>query len=551
MVTFFIKYIHHFQVAEYDEHSLVTTFKFGLIYQKFGQVSEEALFGNRTHSPAMEEFMQLLGQVITLSDHQGYRGGLDTKHGQTGQHALYETFRGCEVIFHVSTLLPYVESDPQQLQRKCHIGNDILAIVFQDTNTPFSPDMIASHFLHAYIVVQAIDPCTANTRYKVSVTSREDVPFFGPKLPSTAIFSKGKKLKEFLLAKLINGERSCYKATKFYALHQRTRASLLENVTHELRMRTEDYVASGGLTQKIAPASTKLISKLTRKALGNKTKGQQQQQQPQQQQHQFVAPAASSCGTTSSSGSASSSKPLRKYSSNGVLSVASSSSSCSSNTVDKLSTKDSGSISMLMNTSSNSNGGSNSNSSNKTSIIIGSNGTSADSGHGDSDHSLASSPHLEEADSESDDASDSADSIMNETLGRHRPRHVRHHRRPKKLGATKRIGRDPSAVRLSPNYVLVPECRSVVSGAVTTINVVGENLVDGQVAKLQEEIARLRVDKLELLRQILSVQHEVRRLQDRETQLQSDLCIAGKEIRRLKFGVSVDESPTPMRTSNL
>ena len=89
-ISFFIK------VAEYDEHSLVTTFKFGLIYQKFGQVSEEALFGNRTHSPAMEEFMQLLGQVITLSDHQGYRGGLDTKHGQTGEHALYETFRGCE-----------------------------------------------------------------------------------------------------------------------------------------------------------------------------------------------------------------------------------------------------------------------------------------------------------------------------------------------------------------------------------------------------------------------------------------------------------------------
>jgi len=81
----------------------------------------------------------------------------------------------------------------------------------------------------------------------VSVTSREDVPFFGPKLPSPAIFAKGKQLKEFLLAKLINGERSCYKATKFYALHQRTRASLLENVTHELRMRTEDYVSSGAV----------------------------------------------------------------------------------------------------------------------------------------------------------------------------------------------------------------------------------------------------------------------------------------------------------------
>jgi hypothetical protein len=54
------------------------------------------------------------------------------------------------------------------------------------------------------------------------------------------------------------------------------------------------------------------------------------------------------------------------------------------------------------------------------------------------------------------------------------------------------------------------------------------------VSKLQEEVARLRVDKLELLRQILS-------LQDRESQLQSDLCVAGKEIRRLKFGIQVED----------
>ena len=89
-----------------------------------------------------------------------------------GTHALYEVHKGHEIMFHVSTLLPFVETDSQQLQRKCHIGNDIVAIVFQDTNTPFSPDMITSHFLHAYIVIQVIDPCTDKTRYRVSVTAK-------------------------------------------------------------------------------------------------------------------------------------------------------------------------------------------------------------------------------------------------------------------------------------------------------------------------------------------------------------------------------------------
>jgi RAP1 GTPase activating protein 1 len=35
-------------------------------------------------------------------------------------------------------------------------GNDIVALVFQEENTPFAPDMIASHFLHVFLVVQPI-----------------------------------------------------------------------------------------------------------------------------------------------------------------------------------------------------------------------------------------------------------------------------------------------------------------------------------------------------------------------------------------------------------
>lgn len=54
-----------------------------------------------------------------------------------------------------------------QLQRKRHIGNDIVAILFQEENTPFVPDMIASNFLHAYVVVQVENACSDNVTYKV------------------------------------------------------------------------------------------------------------------------------------------------------------------------------------------------------------------------------------------------------------------------------------------------------------------------------------------------------------------------------------------------
>ena len=53
---------------------------------------------------------------------------------------------------------------------------------------------------------------------QVSVTARDDVPFFGPTLPNPAILKKGPELRDFLLTKLINAEHACYKATRFAKL---------------------------------------------------------------------------------------------------------------------------------------------------------------------------------------------------------------------------------------------------------------------------------------------------------------------------------------------
>ncbi|KPP59288.1 rap1 GTPase-activating protein 1-like [Scleropages formosus] len=207
-------------IVSFDEHVISNNFKFGVIYQKFAQTSEEELFGNNEESPAFVEFLEFLGQKIELHDFKGFRGGLDVTHGQTGTESVYHNFRNKEIMFHVSTKLPYTEGDTQQLQRKRHIGNDIVAIVFQEESTPFVPDMIASNFLHAYVVVQVENARSDNVIYKagVSVTARDDVPFFGPPLPDPAVFRKGPEFHEFLMTKLINAEYACYKAEKFAKL---------------------------------------------------------------------------------------------------------------------------------------------------------------------------------------------------------------------------------------------------------------------------------------------------------------------------------------------
>ncbi|XP_044068040.1 rap1 GTPase-activating protein 1 isoform X7 [Siniperca chuatsi] len=238
-------------IVTFDEHVISNNFKFGVIYQKFGQTSEEELFGNMEESPAFVELLEFLGHKIELHDFKGFRGGLDVTHGQTGTESVYTSFHNKEIMFHVSTKLPYTEGDSQQLQRKRHIGNDIVAIVFQEENTPFVPDMIQSNFLHAYVVVQVENACTDNVTYKVSVTARDDVPFFGPALPDPAIFKKGPEFREFLFTKLINAEYACYKAEKFAKLEERTRSALLETLYEELHINSQSMMGLGGDEDKL------------------------------------------------------------------------------------------------------------------------------------------------------------------------------------------------------------------------------------------------------------------------------------------------------------
>uniref|UniRef100_A0A672Q2G1 RAP1 GTPase activating protein n=1 Tax=Sinocyclocheilus grahami TaxID=75366 RepID=A0A672Q2G1_SINGR len=232
-------------IVIFDEHVINNNFKFGVVYQKFAQTSEEELFGNNEESPAFVEFLEFLGEKIELHDFKGYRSTVFSMNSTQVGHFSWSWNNN--PIYHSHFRVRW----RARLQRKRHIGNDIVAIVFQEENTPFVPDMIASNFLHAYIVVQVENACTDNVLYKVSVTARDDVPFFGPALPDPAVFKKSAEFHEFLLTKLINAEYSCYKAEKFAKLEERTRFALLETLYEELDLNSQSMIGLGGDDDKL------------------------------------------------------------------------------------------------------------------------------------------------------------------------------------------------------------------------------------------------------------------------------------------------------------
>ncbi|KAM4703215.1 rap1 GTPase-activating protein 1 [Rhinophrynus dorsalis] len=59
-------------IVTFDEHVISNNFKFGVIYQKTGQTSEEELFSTTDESPAFVEFLEFLGEKVLLQDFRGH-----------------------------------------------------------------------------------------------------------------------------------------------------------------------------------------------------------------------------------------------------------------------------------------------------------------------------------------------------------------------------------------------------------------------------------------------------------------------------------------------
>ncbi|XP_008324018.1 GTPase-activating Rap/Ran-GAP domain-like protein 3 isoform X3 [Cynoglossus semilaevis] len=219
-------------VLEEQEGSV--NFKFGVLYAKDGQLTDDEMFSNETGSESFEKFLNLLGDTITLHGWAGYRGGLDTKNDTTGIKSIYTVYQGHELMFHVSTMLPYSKENKQQVERKRHIGNDIVTIVFQegdDASSSFKPSMIRSHFTHIFALVRYN---SQNDSYRLKIFSEESVPLFGPPLPSPPVFTDHHEFRDFLLVKLINGEKATLETPTFAQKRQRTLDMLIRSLYQDL-----------------------------------------------------------------------------------------------------------------------------------------------------------------------------------------------------------------------------------------------------------------------------------------------------------------------------
>ncbi|KAH8356522.1 hypothetical protein KR084_009418 [Drosophila pseudotakahashii] len=283
------------ELLKLDQVFIKSELKVGVIFVKEDQYTEEQILDNNENSPLFDEFLTLLGDRVRLRGFDKYKGGLDTVHDLTGLFSVYTNWRNIEIMFHVSTLLPYEKHDPQKLQRKRHIGNDIVCVVFLEAdNTRFSPACIKSHFLHTFILVRVSARIKHKpTRYEVSVVTRDEVGAYKPYLWEQSVFEKGPMFREWLLTKIVNGERASYSAPKFARMQERTRSQMLE----DLVMNLSNHAETGQIPKPYRRGSWRPIGEdeyikmLHARVLDNNTHHEQQQQLQLQLQHMQHLPA--------------------------------------------------------------------------------------------------------------------------------------------------------------------------------------------------------------------------------------------------------------------
>ncbi|KAI8060173.1 hypothetical protein BC940DRAFT_323482 [Gongronella butleri] len=221
-----------------DQDLILTRFKVGMLYIPDGQYNEEQWFSNKHHPASFAEFLECLGTKVALKGYDGWAAGLDTKNNASGDYtyrtSLDDKF---EVVYHVATLMPLASGDKQYIQRKRYIGNDIVCIVFLDGDQAFDPAAIKSQFIHCFIVVHH-GQMGGRPFWRVTVTSVKQVPSFGPHKTCQVFFGK-EKLRNYVLAKVINAEYAALKSPKFTKPLDRARQGILADVVERgLKMQT-------------------------------------------------------------------------------------------------------------------------------------------------------------------------------------------------------------------------------------------------------------------------------------------------------------------------
>lgn len=170
-------------ISVLDRTPSIDLHKIGVVYVAPGQSSEHEILANSAGSELYTEFLLCLGQFVALSNNRDiYTGGLDSSpdcfDGRYGILFVPDQ-RLTQMIFHVTTLMPFNPLDPSCTAKKRHIGNDFVMIIWNEGGKSYERNTIPGQFNLVQILIEPLQqtssPSYSDCSFKVSVWFRPDI----------------------------------------------------------------------------------------------------------------------------------------------------------------------------------------------------------------------------------------------------------------------------------------------------------------------------------------------------------------------------------------
>lgn len=136
-----------------DQIPVIDTHKVGIMYVAPGQTHELDILQNTHGSPAYTRFLEGIGRLINLRGQVDvYAGGLSPDEDGEYAYAWWDDIG--QVLYHTATMMPSRPDDKYCVDKKRHIGNDYVRIVWNDSGIPYRFDTLATQFQFVNIVIE-------------------------------------------------------------------------------------------------------------------------------------------------------------------------------------------------------------------------------------------------------------------------------------------------------------------------------------------------------------------------------------------------------------
>ncbi|KXT07130.1 hypothetical protein AC578_2378 [Pseudocercospora eumusae] len=138
-----------------DRTPALDSHKAGVIFVGEEQTCEDQILLNTSGTPDYREFLEDLGSLRKLKDAKFNSQGLDRAMDADGAYTMVYNNEVTELVYHITTFMPNDAHDPKMsiINKKRHIGNDFVNIVFNTSGHEFDFNTFPSAFNYVYIVI--------------------------------------------------------------------------------------------------------------------------------------------------------------------------------------------------------------------------------------------------------------------------------------------------------------------------------------------------------------------------------------------------------------